>query len=297
MGGRLTFHRASDAILSRRAGLSAQLRRAIVRSELELHYQPVWRLEVPRRITGVEALLRWRHPDRGLLTPESFIGLAEQGSAGDALTDWVLGEACRQAREWQHAGLHPRVGMNVSPHQLLAPGYAERFAAQVRSHGLQGHDFLIELTESAWTVDAARTLSVIADLRAAGTCLAIDDFGAGYSSLSRLRQLDFDVIKIDRGLLVDVPADRTATAVLRAIVDLAQACGSTIVAQGVDVEEQVAHLSATGIDQVQGFLLGRPVAGAEITPLLRECLIRGDAAPAPRPPGRSRPEPISTGPC
>ena len=112
-----------------------------MRSELELHYQPVWRLEVPRRITGVEALLRWRHPDRGLLAPESFIGLAEQGPAGDALTDWVLGEACRQAREWQHAGLLPRVGMNVSRAAAPGAGLRKTLRRQVRSHGLQGHDF------------------------------------------------------------------------------------------------------------------------------------------------------------
>jgi EAL domain-containing protein (putative c-di-GMP-specific phosphodiesterase class I) len=277
-GGRLAFHQQPGASVSRRTSLSAQLRRAIERSELELHYQPIWGIRGQRGISGVEALLRWRHPDRGLLLPEAFISLAEQGSAGDELLGWVLAAACRQAREWLLAGLLPRLSVNVSPQQLLAPGYASRFLEQVAGHELTPGNFMIELTESAWTVDAAETLSVVADLRAAGTRLAIDDFGAGYSSLSRLCELDFDVIKIDRALLVDVPANRTANAVLRAIVDLAQACGCTIVAEGVESEDQVVYLAEHGIGQAQGFVLGFPIPGPALTPVLTQHLIDGRAA-------------------
>jgi len=272
-GGRLAFHQQPRESRPRRTSLSSQLRRAIERSELELHYQPIWQIGSERGIYGVEALLRWRHPDRGLLTPDAFMSLAEQGSAGDELIDWVLGECCGQARDWQRLGLRTRLSMNVSPHQLLAPGYVGRFVAQVDDHELDAEDLMIELTESAWTVDAAQTLAVIAQLRAAGTRLAIDDFGAGYSSLSRLRELDFDVIKIDRGLLTGVPADPTATAVLRAIFGLAQACGCAVIAEGVVAEEQVIYLAENGIDRVQGFLFGYPVVAHQLTPVLRERLI------------------------
>jgi diguanylate cyclase (GGDEF)-like protein/PAS domain S-box-containing protein len=278
-GGQLAFHRSSGEIQSRRTSVSTQLRRAIGRSELELHYQPIWRLGDPLRIAGVEALLRWRHPDRGLLAPEAFIGMAEQSAAGDELLDWSVGEACRQVQDWERDGLRPRVSINVSPQQLLGPGFAARFDDQLRSRGLGADRFMIELTESAWTVDAAETLTVIAELRAKGVRLAIDDFGAGYSSLSRLRGLRFDVIKIDRELLVDVPGDEAAIAILRAILDLAQACGASIIAEGIEHDAQLTYLTACGIGEVQGYLLGHPVPAQEVTPQLAQRLI-DERAPA-----------------
>jgi diguanylate cyclase (GGDEF)-like protein/PAS domain S-box-containing protein len=277
-GGRLAFHRPAETILSRRASVSAQLRRAIADPELELHYQPVWRLRGERGIAGVEALLRWRHPDRGLLKPDSFINLAKHSAVGDDVIGWVLHEACRQAKEWQDAGLYPRLSVNIAPHQLLAPGLAARVADELRGHDLVPSRFMIELTESAWTVDSAETLAVLADLRAAGASLAIDEFGAGYSSLSRLHKLDFDVIKIDRGLLTEVPGDRTAVAVLLAMIDLARACDAAIVADGVENEEQAAFLSENGVDEAQGFLFGHPLQAHEITPLLARRLLAGSAA-------------------
>ncbi len=127
----------------------------------------------------MEALIRWRHPERGLLLPGSFIRAAEQTAVSDDLADWVAQEACRQAREWHDAGLHPTISINVSPDQLPAPAFARRFLDQIERYGLVPSNFGIELIESAWTVDALTTLPVIADLRATGVYLAIDDFGAG----------------------------------------------------------------------------------------------------------------------
>jgi len=275
-GGRMAFHHPAETSVSRRPSVSAQLRRAMADSELELHYQPVWRLGDRRAIAGVEALLRWRHPDRGLLKPDRFI--AEHSAVRDDVVDWVLREACRQAKVWQDAELFPLLSVNISHHQLLAPGFAARFTAELRRHDLTPSGFMIELTESAWTVDSAETLAVLSDLRAAGASLAIDDFGAGYSSLSRLRELDFDVIKTDRGLLRDVPRDSTAAAVLRAIVDLGRACEAAIVADGVESEEQISFLSANGIDQAQGLLFGHPLQAQQITPLLARRLPSDSAA-------------------
>lgn len=161
--------------------------------------------------------------------------------------------------------------------QLLADGFAGRVVEHIRLHDLPANRFMVELTESAWTVDAADALAVTADLRVGGVCLAIDDFGAGYTSLSRFRELDFDVVKLDRRLLVDVPADQTAIAVLRAILDLAHACGASIVAQGIETDEQLEYLAANQIFLAQGFLLGRPLPAAELTLQLRERMIEGRA--------------------
>jgi diguanylate cyclase (GGDEF)-like protein/PAS domain S-box-containing protein len=277
-GGRLAFHQASPAVASRRLSMSSQLRRAMSRSELELHYQPIWRLEDEYGIFGVEALIRWRHPERGLLSPEAFMGVAEQSGACDEVMAWTLREACAQAREWRGMGLCPRLSLNVSPAQLRTPGFAANVVEQIRFHELQASRFTVELTESAWTVDAAEALAVTADLRVGGVCLAIDDFGAGYSSLSRLRDLDFDVIKLDRRLLVDVPTDRTAIAILRAILDLVDACGASLIAQGIENEEQLKYLRANAIYQAQGFLLGAPLPAAALTPLLSERLVEGRMA-------------------
>jgi EAL domain-containing protein (putative c-di-GMP-specific phosphodiesterase class I) len=200
--------------------------------ELELHYQPLWHLGSRREIVGSEALLRWRHPDHGMLRPDAFINLAEQSLAGDELVSWVLAQACEQTRQWRDLGLALTVDVNVAPQQLLAPGYRERFLEQIHTCGLEPSDFVIELTESAWSVDSAEMLQVIADLRALGTKFALDDFGAGYSSLPRLRELDFDMIKVDRSLMVGIPSDRGAVAVLEAIFGVAGVCHARVVVEG-----------------------------------------------------------------
>ncbi len=272
-GGQLAFHRTTETLLARRASVSAQLRRAISGSELELHYQPVWQIAGERGITAVEALLRWRHPDRGLLKPESFIALAEHSAVGDDLVDWVVRQACRDATAWLQARLRPRLSLNVSPHQLLASDFGARMQSALREYGLDPTMFIVELTESAWTVDAADTRAALADLRAAGTALAIDDFGAGFSSLSRLRQLDVDVIKLDRVLLHGVPGDGEATALLRAIVEIAGVCDAALVAEGVEHEAQIEWLAANRVQQAQGFLFGHPQAASELTPLLARSLL------------------------
>jgi diguanylate cyclase (GGDEF)-like protein len=278
-GGRLVFHQRSEALGSRRSSLTTQLRSALDAGEMELHYQPVWSLTPARTISGVEALLRWRHPDRGLLTPHAFMNLAERSAAGDDLMTWVFDECWRQGRVWQAEDLAPLVGINIAPHHLLVPDFVMRLAAQVAEAGLSPGNFALELTESAWTVDSAETLEVIEDLCTAGFSMALDDFGAGYSSLSRLVDLGFDVIKVDGGMLRDVPGDATAVKLLRAVFEVASACGSDIVAEGVETEAQLEFLLRHGISHAQGFALGEPMPAAEMTPLLRRHLVPG---PPPR---------------
>jgi diguanylate cyclase (GGDEF)-like protein/PAS domain S-box-containing protein len=291
-GRRMAFHERSEALLSRRASLSAQLRRAIAEGELRLHYQPVWTVDGTRAIAGVEALLRWQHPEHGLLRPDAFINTAEQSLAGDDLSNWILREVCRQARAWHEQGLNPTIGINVSQQQILVSGYARRFAELLSHHGLQADQFIFELTESAWTIDAAAVRNEIAQLRATGSAVALDDFGAGYSSLSRLRRLDFDMIKVDGSLLVGVPADAAATEVLHAALGLAGACRAPVVTEGVESKEQLELLRSWGVTHMQGFLFGHPLVADRLASLLRRHRAEtpppsrgvGMAAPDARPP-------------
>lgn len=283
-GGRLAFHASAETLTSRRTSIMGQLRAALANGEMELHYQPVWHLTEPREISGVEALLRWRHPERGMLSPDTFMNLADQSSAGDELMTWVIGACCRQAQAWFDAGLAPPLGVNVSPNQLLAPGFAAHFGNEVRAHGLAPVNFTVELTESAWTVDSADSLAVIGDLREAGFGLVLDDFGAGYSSLRRLPDLGFDVIKVDGLMLVCVPEDPVAVKLLEAVFEVAAACSAEIVAEGVETEQQLAFLRSHGISQAQGFHLASPMTADQLTPLLRRHLVPG---PPRRRPSRS----------
>ncbi|MDQ6728992.1 MAG: EAL domain-containing protein [Actinomycetota bacterium] len=274
-GGRLAFHQPTGNSTAKRTSVSSQLRNAMTDAELELHYLPIWSVDPERRIDGVEALLRWRHPDRGLLRPGSFMDLADQSAVADDVMDWVLDEVCRHAAGWRAAGLDPRVSLNMSHGQLLAENFAARFVTILAEHGLEPGRFLIELTESAWTVGAEETLAVVAELRGSGTTFAIDDFGAGYSSLSRLRERSFDVIKIDRTLIADVPDGRTTDAVLSVMVELARACDAEIIAEGVERAEQLAFLIDNGISLMQGYLFGQPLPVSEITELLQARLPAG----------------------
>lgn len=265
MGIAVYDERTTDPI--ERLALAARLRRAVECDELVLHYQPVFRLS-DRRILGVEALVRWQDPQRGLVPPDEFIPVAERTGVIDALGDWVLRALCDQGREWQKLGLRPNFGINISPRQLRRAGFAQRFAEQVAAHGLDPSNFVLELTESAWALDASRLLPTLRELRERGLSLAIDDFGAGYSSLWRLRELPVQVIKIDRSFLRDVPQDPQATRIFAAMLRLADACGYDVVAEGVECEEQLAYLATEGCRLAQGFHLGRPTTAALIEPLL-----------------------------
>jgi diguanylate cyclase (GGDEF)-like protein len=268
-GGGVHVYGAGTADPLERLALAARLRRAIERGELELHHQPILRLP-DEAVMGVESLVRWRDPARGgaLVPPGDFIPVAERTGVIDPLGDWVLREVCRQARVWGDAGLKPNVGFNVSPRQLRRPDVARRFAEVVRAHGIEPGRFVLEITESAWSLEASRLLPVLAELRAAGFALAIDDFGAGYSSLWRLREFPVQIIKVDRAFLCGVPDDPQGTAVYSAILRLADACGCDVVAEGVETAEHAAFLVAGGCRIAQGFHFGRPVPAPEITAML-----------------------------
>lgn len=247
--------------------LAARLRRAIDAGELELYYQPIHRL-ADGAILGVEALVRWRHPELGLVPPDRFVPVAERTGVIDALGAWVLDTAAAQTRAWADRGVLPNVGVNISPRQLRRAGAVREIAAATAAHGLDLSRFVLEITESSWTLEASRMLPVLGALRDEGFVLAIDDFGAGYSSLWRLRELPVSVIKVDRAFQRGVPDDPQATAVVDAIVRLADACGCDVVAEGVEERAQAEHLARVGCGIAQGYYFGHPQPVEHFDPVL-----------------------------
>ncbi len=250
-----------------RLSMTSRLRKALDRDELLLHWQPI---VDPRNGTlrKLEALVRWQDPFRGLVMPDEFIAFAEETGFVDRVGDWVVGSVRDQVLAWERAGYRPpRVTVNVSPRQLRRPDFGQRLLALLTPDDVASR-FTVEITESAAMIDPLRTDPVLTELAAAGIEVAIDDFGAGYSSLSRLRTMPVQVLKIDKTFLQAVPDDPQATAIVTAILELARALGMDAVAEGVENEAQRAFLVERGCPLAQGFLLGRPAGAEEIEPLL-----------------------------
>jgi len=257
-----------QAISSENLRLESELRHAIARGELFLVYQPVVDL-ASGRIEGAEALLRWRHPEFGLVPPDRFIGLADETGQIHGIGEWVLERACAQARRWLAAGAPPfTMAVNVSPTQFRHRDFADRVRAIVRASGLPGECLEIEITESAAMQDAETTIETLAALKQAGVRVAIDDFGTGYSSLSYLKRLPIDILKIDKSFIRDVPGDAENVAIVRTILALASTMKLRSHAEGVETEAQAAYLRAEGCHRAQGWLLGRPQLAEDFGRLL-----------------------------
>ena len=272
--GRISVYESDDPDLQtlsmlERLSAPTQLRRAIEGDELVMHYQPVVRL-ADDQVVGMEALVRWQHPERGLLLPAHFIPLAEETGLISALGDWVLGAVLAQMAAWTQEGLAPQVSFNLSPHQLRQPSLPERVREQLVSSGVDASSLSAEITESAAMVELAATASVLGDLAALGIRLAVDDFGAGYSSLARLRTLPVHILKIDRSFLPEIPESREARAIVASIVRLAGALGKVPIAEGVETQEQRAFLVEHGCPLAQGFLLARPMPAEQARDVLLE---------------------------
>jgi EAL domain-containing protein (putative c-di-GMP-specific phosphodiesterase class I) len=219
-------------------------------------------------------LLRWRHPQKGLIGPSSFIPLAEQTGLIVPLDAWVLREACRQARIWlAESGINFKVAVNLSMMQFRCPDALETIVSAVDAAGLDPRSLEIELTESALMIDPEKSATVLKLLRSMGISIAIDDFGTGYSSLSYLRRLPIDKLKIDRSFVRDLPTSPTDESIVRAIVSLAHSVGLQVVAEGVETAEQLERIRALHCDQWQGYYCCPPQPAAE----LAERLV-GDAA-------------------
>ena len=239
--------------------LLRDLRLAVARGQLELYYQP--KIHAPSaQITGAEALLRWHHPTRGMISPTVFIPLAERCGVINALGAWVIDEACRQARAWRDQGLRMRVAVNLSAHQLRQADLPQNLSAALRKHQINPDLLTCEITESVAMEDTEATMRFFAELAAVGVHISIDDFGSGYSSLAYLRKLPASELKIDRSFVLDLENSEEARTIASAVVQLARALNLKVVAEGVETEAQFQILRTLGCDELQGFLFAKPMS-------------------------------------
>jgi EAL domain-containing protein (putative c-di-GMP-specific phosphodiesterase class I) len=264
--GTIRFAAGEQAPATGQLTLTARLRRALAQGELELHYQPVYRVDTGEAV-AVEALLRWNDPERGMVAPGEFIPAAEDSGLIEPIGDWVVDAVIAQAARWRELGLRPDIAFNVSPRQLRSDGFADRLLA--RLEGVDAGQFIAEITESAAMADPEYTVPLLERLAASGLRLAIDDFGADFSSLARLRDLPVHELKIDRSFLRDVPGDERSAAIVTAIIQLAQALELSGVAEGVEHAEQLEFIARHGCALAQGFHLARPLPADQVTPLLQ----------------------------
>ena len=248
------FERGMDAEMQARRTLELDLRRAIEMDEFELFYQPQFNLET-NAISGFEALLRWSHPERGLVAPIEFIPLAEESGLIVPIGEWVLKRACLDAVKWPSP---VKVAVNLSPAQFRSTHLMQSVIAALAGSGLAASRLELEITESTLLADSEATLTVLHQLRAMGVHISMDDFGTGYSSLSYLQSFPFDKIKIDRRFITDVNTDGSSLAIIRAVTGMCDSLGIVTTAEGVETREQFDRVKAEGCTEVQGFLTGRP---------------------------------------
>jgi diguanylate cyclase (GGDEF)-like protein len=275
-GRYIVFEESMHRAALERLVLESDLRWALDRGELELHYQPVVHLAT-RRITGAEALIRWRHPERGMVPPSTFIPVAESTGLILPIGRWALSEACRQAAIWQRAQQRAgskgedtsdfKIGVNLSAWQIQHPDMIETVRAALVESGLPSANLMLEITESVMLRETESTLARLRELKALGLSLAVDDFGTGYSSLSYVQRFPIDVLKIDKAF-VDPVGSGTDNALTRAIVALGSALGLSMVAEGIERSEQVEGLRFLGCPHGQGYFFSRPVPAIEFGQLL-----------------------------
>ncbi|HET7867094.1 MAG TPA: EAL domain-containing protein, partial [Burkholderiaceae bacterium] len=282
------FYRAEmNGSRHQRLALQEGLRHAVARDELFLVYQPQVDLR-SGRIIGVEALLRWRHPELGLVSPANFIPLAEESGLIVPIGDWVLQTACRQNKAWQDAGLPPiTMAVNVSARQFRQAEWIARVAQAMSTSGLPASWLELELTESLIMQDLKQAVEKMQQLRAMGLALAIDDFGTGYSSLGALKRFPLARLKIDRSFVQDIATDEDDKAIVMAVIELGHRLNLKVLAEGVETEEQLALLRQCRCDEMQGYLFSRPVPAAEVAALL--------ARQAPEAPADGQGEPETGG--
>ena len=258
--------------------LESELRLAIERNEFQLLYQPKIYI-ASGKMVGVEALIRWKHPKRGVIATGEFIGLAEESGLISPIGQWVIKDACRQVREWRRNGLQsPRCAVNLSVRQFNVDGLVEDIVQALTSYQLQADALELEITESLLMANPERALNILLQLHRLGVHIAIDDFGTGYSSLAYLKRFPAQTLKIDRSFIKDLPDDQDDATITKALVAMAHSMGIEVVAEGVETEAQLSFLRDIGCDEVQGYYLGRPMPPDEIAKRLQPCQTEANAA-------------------
>jgi len=256
------------------------LRRALTEGELRLHYQPIYALP-SQAVVGVEALIRWQHPTRGLVGPADFIHIAEETGLIAPIGEWVLEEACRQLVAWHELAPELTLSVNLSGVQILQPDVVSKVAGALDRTGAPAACVALEMTETVLMRDAAETLAVLTSLKDLGVQLHVDDFGTGYSSLSYLKRFPVDALKIDRSFVSGLASDLEDFAIVQAIVGLATSLGMDTIAEGVETVRQRKMLRDLGCTSAQGYLFSKPVDASAITALLRPSTIPGARRPLP----------------
>jgi len=262
------FEFAMDARIQERRLLELDLRRAVANQEFELYYQPQVDAQT-EAVTGCEALLRWRHPTRGMVPPNDFIAVAEEIGVIVPLGAWVIQQACRDAATWPN---QIGVAVNLSSQQFKGLALVQTVISALAAASLSPLRLELEITESVLLADSESTLATLRHLRALGVRIAMDDFGTGYSSLSYLRSFPFDKIKIDRSFIKDIGEKSDCSAIVQAVAGLGAALGMITTAEGVETVEELGQIRSLGCTEVQGYFFGRPRPASELADLFRKAV-------------------------
>jgi diguanylate cyclase (GGDEF)-like protein/PAS domain S-box-containing protein len=250
--------------------MESNLRRALDRDEFLLHFQPK-ASAATGEITGVEALLRWRHPERGLVSPAEFIPVLEETGLIVPVGEWVIKAACEQVRAWQQAGITPvPVAVNLSARQFQSPRLGASIVSVIEASGIEPRFLELEITESSLMQNADSAVSTLQFLKSRGLRISIDDFGTGYSSLAYLKRFPLDALKIDRSFVRDLTTDPDDATITRAVISMAHSLGLKVIAEGVETESQYEFLAENGCDEIQGYLFSRPLSAADCGAMLNE---------------------------
>jgi EAL domain-containing protein (putative c-di-GMP-specific phosphodiesterase class I) len=253
-----------------RFSMENSLRNAADKKDFQLYYQPQFDSSTGR-IIGVEALIRWMHPEKGMLLPDTFIPISEDNGLIMPIGSWVLRTACEQNKAWQIEGFPPiYVTVNISGIQFRQKKFLESVAQTLLDTGLEPQYLELELTESILMEPTETTFNTLNELKATGVRIAIDDFGKGYSSLGYLKRLPIDTLKIDRSFVHDIISNPDDRAIVRAIISLARSLNLKVIAEGVETHEQLSYLQEQGTDGIQGFLLSEPITPNSFTQLLKK---------------------------
>jgi EAL domain-containing protein (putative c-di-GMP-specific phosphodiesterase class I) len=262
------YNETMNIRLMERVRLERWLRHALDRAELEVHYQPL-RAIGSRQVIGAEALVRWRHPELGMLDPARFLPVAEETGFITSIDEWVLKTACAQLKEWHDAGLpHLSVAVNLSAKQIQRSDFVERIAGILREVGVDPHRLGVEISESVAMRNVEQAIPNLNSLAEMGVCVTIDNFGTGYSSLNYLKKLPVQKLKIDQSFIQDIATDAADRAIISAVAAMALEMNLGVIAIGVETEEQLEFLKSTGCREAQGFLFGRPSPAEEFGKLI-----------------------------